>query len=134
MGVDIDKLTAKASGSLHPGEEFKARTAGKIAIPAESGEHIVRGFIGATEHRVIVLINPTFDPDQFSEFALTEVGIPQFDKDANRFYLIAASQHFDLTDVLAYPDPNELVKFIKNKKTVEKTTFEATNLTIPAKK
>lgn len=134
MSIDIDKLTAKASSSLHPGEEFKAKTAGKIAIPAAGGEHIVKGFIGATEHRVIVLISPTFDPDQFYEFALTEVGIPQFDKDTNKFYLIAAGQHIDLIDVLAYPDPNELFKFIKNKKTVEKTTFEATSLTIPAKK
>lgn len=134
MGVDIDKLTAKASSSLHPNEEFKAKIAGKIAIPAGSGEHIVRGFIGVTEHRVIVLINPTFDSDQSYEYAMTEVGVPQFDKDANRFYLIAAGQHFDLTDVLAYPDPNDLVKFIKNKKMVERTTFEATNIIVPAKK
>ncbi len=133
--MDIDKLTAKAKSRLHPGEEFKAKTAGRIAVPAEgSGEHIVRGFIGATEHRVIVLISPILGPNRFHEFAMTEASIPQFDKDANKIYLVAAGQHFDLTDVLTTPDPNELVKFIKGKKTVDKTTFEATSLTIPAKK
>ena len=134
MSFSIAKLTKKASTRLHDGEVFRAKTAGKIFIRADETAHIVKSFIGATDHRVIVLISPTFASDRFHEFALTEITEYLFNEDENTFYLVAAREHFIITDVLAEPNPNDLVKFIKSKKTVDKTTFEATNLTIPAKK
>jgi hypothetical protein len=134
MGVDIDKLTAKANSRLHDGEVFRARTAGKIFIHADETAHTVKGFIGATDHRVIVLISPALASDRFHEFALTEVSEYLFNESENTFYLVAAGEHFIITDVLADPKPKDLSEFIRKKKTVEKTTFEATNLTIPAKK
>ncbi|MCI0617598.1 hypothetical protein L0244_31880 [bacterium] len=65
---------------------------------------------------------------------MAEVTEYLFNENENTFYLVAAGEHFIITDVLADPKPKDLSEFIRKKKTVEKTTFEATNLTIPAKK
>ncbi|MGH7497118.1 MAG: hypothetical protein ACREOO_32610 [bacterium] len=131
--INIDKLAKIASKELKTGEEFKASAAGRI-VSHDAGDEFVDCFIGATEHRIIVLIKSLFCVKQLTDFAFTQATEFSFKENENRFYFTAANEHFVLGDVLRIPNPKELSGFIKGKKTPDKVTFEATSLTVPAKK
>lgn len=131
--INIDKLAKIASEALKAGEEFKATIAGKV-VSAGGGGEFVNCFIGATDHRVIVLVKSLFGGGELTDFAFTQITEFQFNEKENRFYFTAAGEHYVLRDVPRIPNPKDLANFIKGKKTPEKVTLEATGLTIPAKK
>jgi len=130
---NVDKLARIASEELKAGEDFKASAAGKLFCHDAGGE-FVDCFIGATDHRTIVLIKSLFCARKLTDYAFTQVTEAQFNEKENRFYFTAASEHFVIRDVMRIPNPKDLANFIRAKKNPEKITFEATGLTMPAKK
>jgi hypothetical protein len=131
--INIDKLAKLASKKLKTGEDFKASAAGKVVSPDAGGE-FVDCFIGATEHRIIVLVKSWFCVRKLTDFAFTQTTEAQFIEKENRFHFTAANEHYILRDVLRIPNPKDLANFIRGKRFPDKVTFEATSLTFPAKK
>lgn len=132
--ANIDKLTQIASSELKAGEEFKHTTAGKTVVSSAGGE-IVDGFIGATDHNVIILVYSLFGTKRLQCFAHSQTAIPSFNEDENSIALgLPGGETFLITEVLTNPKPKDLIDFIKKKRAIERTTFEATNIIVPAKK
>ena len=129
----IGKLTSIANGALKAGEVIKARTAGNTVIQTAGGES-VDGFIGATDHNVIILAYSLFSKKRLKSIPYSQAAVPVLNEAANSMSIVLPGEIFTLTDLLEEPNPKDLVKFIKDKKSADKTTFEATNLTVPAKK
>ena len=130
---NVQKLEQVASGILRQGETIEKKAVGRTIINSEAGNEIVDGFIGATAHHVIVLIYSIFGPKRLENFAYGQVTIPLFSEQNRTLTLIAANEPFFFTDVLGEPNPNDLVKFIREKKSTPKVTFEASDLAVKPK-
>jgi hypothetical protein len=128
----IFSLFEIARKKLKTGEHLKAAIFGKAISPEANG--FISCLIGATEHRVIVLITSMFNVRRLTDFAFTQVTEFAFNEKENRFHFTAGSEHFILSNVARIPNPKDLVHFINGKKTPEKITFEATKLTFPEKR
>lgn len=129
----LSKLAKIASKGLKSGEVFKAKTVGQTVVQTAGGE-FVDAFVGATDHNVVVMTRPLFGKKRLQTFSLSQAAVPLLDEDKNSISLALPGEVFVVTDVSEEPDPKDLVKFIRDKKSAGKTTFEATNLTVSAKK
>lgn len=123
--INIDKLTQIINGHLEADEKIEAKIAGRTIVNNGAGEEIVDGLIGATEHRIFVLINSiSINNRRIWPFAFTQVQLSKFDESENKFHLIVSEKSFVFTDVLRNPNPQELIQFINNKKPLKSTLID----------
>lgn len=123
--INIEKLTQIINPHLEADEKIQAKIAGRTIVNNGAGEEIVDGLIGATEHRIFVLINSiSINNRKIWPFAFTQVLLSKFDESENKFHLIVSEKSFVFTDVLRNPNPQELIQFINNKKPLKSTLID----------
>jgi hypothetical protein len=131
--ANFEKLEAIAEGMLKVGEKIEAKVAGSYSNESAPGNHeIVKGFMAATNQRVLVVLNSVSLSTRKDSFTYGQVATPPVLNDGT-LDLTVPGERITLFNVVEdCDDPEKFKKFITEKKTpVPKTTILARDVEIP---
>jgi len=117
--IPIAELEYIAHGMLKKNEKIEAKVAGSYSIESSFGNHeIVKGFLAATNHRILVVLNAPLQGVRQDYFTYGQITTVSTTSDRSSISLIMPDEVITLFDVIdECDDPEKFFKYITEKKT-----------------
>jgi hypothetical protein len=129
--ANLEKLEAIANRMLKADEKIEAKVGGSYSNDSGNGNYeIVKGFMAATNQRVLVVLNAVSLDIRKDSFTYGQV--VTVTKYGNQINLVLKDETIKLYDVIDDDDLEKFFKFVTDKKTPPpKTTVAGRDMEIP---